>query len=548
MEIYIYIVTLCLLIINIIKCNEISHFNQLSRLIQNTKIYFHLENRAEMTLDNMKNKVSDEELFKSFIKLYQKSYSFESQEGQKRFKQFKEALIRIEKLNQSHQGTARFGITPFIDELGHEFFFLNFDEVADLEHDDDDDVNKMRSDFNNSQEFPQIKRDRQINFDEMADLEHDDDDDDVDKMRSDFNNSQEFPQIKRDRQINFDEMADLEHDDDDVDKMRSDFNNSQEFQQIKRDRQINFDEMADLEHDDDDDVDKMRSDFNNSQEFPQIKRDRQINFDEVADEIDSHDKTNDKNTNKKADKNKYQDIIFQNFMNEDSDDDFNRDEKLLKKSLFLKNLKKKSSNANRSLKFLSFDDYVDTEDDKVIPINEDEDEEMIDDQNNGILNYKKRPDFDSDKPEVDRKILIEKEQELGVMGFTKRPNKFLNEYDFEDDENEKEFMDYKNNFQPSDALKPVDSEFKFKAKLAISRDAWNSYQSGIVTSDVSCKKCDFINCRRTVDVLVVGKGYDITTQNEFWIIKGSYGNNWGEEGYMKVKRDDKQNNYGLSCN
>ena len=643
MEIFIYIVALCLFLRNIIKCKEISNLNHLTRLTGITKINFHLENKAEMTLDDMKNKVSDLELFKSFIKLYQKNYSFESQEGQKRFKQFKEALIRIQKLNKSHQGIARFGITPFIDEIGQENFFLNFDEVADLEND----------------------------------------------------------------------------------------------------------------------YNQGRSEFHNSEEIPQINRNKLIKFDELADEIDSHDIIYDENNIKKADKNIHQDIIFQNFMNEDSDDDFNRDEKLLKKSLFLKNLKKKSSNSNRSLKFLSFEDYVDTEDeeidkkknldnkpkiiyvteevlgtietnkkqdkkqekkdekfipidedeydeienkkrpdnkpaaiqvteevlgklsfynrpnykpnkkdeksipidedeydeienkkrpdnkpapikvteevsgkisfnnrpnykpnkkDKFIPIDEDEYDEIdnnkrpdhgkiqiaaevmgvfgfnkksddkinkkdekfipiedddegqydekirpkndsnnnsnydknlpkfndknmkihIDDENKGILNYKKRPDFDLDKTAVDRKILINEKQELGVIGFTKRPSKFLNEYDLEEEENEKEFKNYKNDLH--------DSEYKFKAKLAISRDAWNSYQSGIVTSDVSCKKCDYANCRRTVDVLVVGKGYDINTQNEFWIIKGSYGNNWGEEGYMRVKRDDNQNNYGLSCN
>ena len=57
-----------------------------------------------------------------------------------------------------------------------------------------------------------------------------------------------------------------------------------------------------------------------------------------------------------------------------------------------------------------------------------------------------------------------------------------------------------------------------------------SYSDGIYDSDLCCERC-----RRTNHaVLVVGYG----TENgiDYWLVKNSWGPNWGNNGYFKIKR------------
>ena len=56
-----------------------------------------------------------------------------------------------------------------------------------------------------------------------------------------------------------------------------------------------------------------------------------------------------------------------------------------------------------------------------------------------------------------------------------------------------------------------------------STDAWYPYQSGIFSCNV--------NDRRNHAVLLVGYGED------FWLIKNSWGSDWGDQGYMKISRN-----------
>jgi hypothetical protein len=74
------------------------------------------ENMSSHILKQLKNKVSNEELFKNYIFLFEKDYSFDSQEGRDRFKIFQKSLIQIEKLNEKGGSMVTYGFTNYSDK------------------------------------------------------------------------------------------------------------------------------------------------------------------------------------------------------------------------------------------------------------------------------------------------------------------------------------------------------------------------------------------------------------------------------------------------
>lgn len=67
--------------------------------------------------------------------------------------------------------------------------------------------------------------------------------------------------------------------------------------------------------------------------------------------------------------------------------------------------------------------------------------------------------------------------------------------------------------------------------ICVDADPWQTYQKGILT-----KKCgqDLDHC-----VLLVGYGVDSSSNLEFWSIRNSWGTDWGEDGYIRVARNNK---------
>lgn len=66
-----------------------------------------------------------------------------------------------------------------------------------------------------------------------------------------------------------------------------------------------------------------------------------------------------------------------------------------------------------------------------------------------------------------------------------------------------------------------------------SRPTFLQYKSGLY-SDPSCSSTNVNHA-----VLLVGYGTDFIL-GKYWLIKNSYSTKWGEEGYMRLKRDVNQ--------
>jgi C1A family cysteine protease len=67
--------------------------------------------------------------------------------------------------------------------------------------------------------------------------------------------------------------------------------------------------------------------------------------------------------------------------------------------------------------------------------------------------------------------------------------------------------------------------------------SFQHYKSGIYNDDECGSKLDH-------GVLVVGYGIDSNTSTEYWIVKNSWGKDWGENGYIRIQKDTNKE-YGI---
>ncbi|KPI82686.1 putative cysteine proteinase [Leptomonas seymouri] len=74
----------------------------------------------------------------------------------------------------------------------------------------------------------------------------------------------------------------------------------------------------------------------------------------------------------------------------------------------------------------------------------------------------------------------------------------------------------------------------FEGPISVSVDAsgWSAYASGIFD------ECDYsVNITQNHAVQLVGYGHDRAIGKSFWIIRNSWGPDWGEEGYIRLLRE-----------
>ena len=80
------------------------------------------------------------------------------------------------------------------------------------------------------------------------------------------------------------------------------------------------------------------------------------------------------------------------------------------------------------------------------------------------------------------------------------------------------------------ALKRVVSQQPVSVAIQANTRSFQMYSSGIY-SDLSCGN------QLDHGVLIVGYGYDLFHDMEYWIVKNSWGTQWGEDGYIRIKRN-----------
>ena len=97
------------------------------------------------------------------------------------------------------------------------------------------------------------------------------------------------------------------------------------------------------------------------------------------------------------------------------------------------------------------------------------------------------------------------------------------------------------NVQTNNQLDLKDAVANFgPISVAIQADKsiFRDYRNGIITDK---------NCGTNLNHGVLIVGYGEEDDLKYWLVKNSWGTNWGEDGYVKILRSDNVNDVGICC-
>jgi C1A family cysteine protease len=77
--------------------------------------------------------------------------------------------------------------------------------------------------------------------------------------------------------------------------------------------------------------------------------------------------------------------------------------------------------------------------------------------------------------------------------------------------------------------KALDQYGPISVRVKVPRQSFQFYKGGIF-NDLSCGKVE-----KTSRVILIGYDHDNRTKSNFWIVKNSWSNTWGEDGYMRIE-------------
>ena len=85
------------------------------------------------------------------------------------------------------------------------------------------------------------------------------------------------------------------------------------------------------------------------------------------------------------------------------------------------------------------------------------------------------------------------------------------------------------------ALKEAVAEQPVSVAIQADSRIFQLYSSGVITSD---------GCGTNLDHGVLAVGYGTENNVPYWLVKNSWGDTWGENGYVKIKRSDSTSSKG----